>query len=177
GERVRIFGTKQVIVAGGALKTAENIKPSGIRPAEELKKFDIPVVKDLPGVGEKLADNYEGGVLALASKPLNGTSGPIAVLLKTPTARKNRNIYGWCKSFSFEGFWPGYPTEYGPAQYECAFVHMNPKSQAGYVHLRSSDPQEPPEINFNFFEHGGDEDLTEMLDAAKIFRKASTYHL
>lgn len=173
GEVVQIFAKREVIVSGGAFNTPQILKLSGIGPAEELEKFDIPVVKDLPGVGEKLADNYEGGVLALASKPLNGSSGPIAVQLKTPTARKNRNIYAWCKSFSFEGFWPGYPTEYGPSQYECAFVHMNPRSQAGYVHLRSNDPQEPPEINFNFFEHGGDEDLTEMLDAAKTFRKAS----
>ncbi|OTB08946.1 putative GMC oxidoreductase [Hypoxylon sp. CI-4A] len=174
GEVVQILANKEVIISGGAFNSPQILKLSGIGPAEELKKFDIPVIKDLPGVGEKLGDNYEGSVLTLASRPLNGTSGPIAVMLKTPTARKNRNIYGWCKSFSFEGFWPGYPTEYGPAEYECAFVHMNPRSQAGYVHLRSSDPQEPPEINLKFFEQGEDEDLTEMLDAAKIFRKAIT---
>ncbi|KAI0901116.1 putative GMC oxidoreductase [Annulohypoxylon nitens] len=174
GEVVQLFAKKEIIIAGGAFNSPQILKLSGIGPAKELKKFDIPIVKDLPGVGEKLSDNYEGGVLALASKPLNGSSGPFAVMLKTPTARKNRNIYGWCKSFSFEGFWPGFPTEYGPSQYECAFVHMNPRSQTGYVRLRSNDPQEPPEINFNFFEHGEDEDLTEMLDAAKIFRKAIT---
>ncbi|KAI1374833.1 putative GMC oxidoreductase [Hypoxylon crocopeplum] len=174
GEVVQIFANKEVIVAGGAFNSPQILKLSGIGPAEELEKFDIPIVKDLPGVGEKLADNYEGGVLALASKELNGTSGPIAVLLKTPTARKNRNIYGWCKSFAFEGFWPGFPTDYGPTEYECAFVHMNPRSQAGCVHLKSNDPQEPPEINLNFFAEGEDEDLTEMLDAAKIFRKAIT---
>ncbi|KAI1106463.1 putative GMC oxidoreductase [Jackrogersella minutella] len=174
GEAVRMFANKEVIVAGGAFNSPQILKLSGIGPARELKKFDIPVVRDLPGVGEKLADNYEGGVLALASRPLNGTSGPFAVLLKTPTARRGRNIYGWCKSFSFEGFWPGFPTEYGPSEYECAFVHMNPRSQAGYVRLRSGDPREPPEINFNFFERGGDEDLAEMLDAAKIFRRAIT---
>ncbi|KAI5860426.1 putative GMC oxidoreductase [Durotheca rogersii] len=175
GETVRIFANKEVIVAGGAFNSPQILKLSGIGPAEELKKFGIPVVKDLPGVGERLGDNYEGGVLALASRELNGTlAGPIAVMLKTPTARKNRNIYGWCKSFSFEGFWPGFPTDYGPSQYECAFVHMNPRSQAGYVRLRSNDPQDMPRINFNFFQDGEDEDLTEMLDAAKIFRKAIT---
>ncbi|KAI0384639.1 putative GMC oxidoreductase [Hypomontagnella monticulosa] len=175
GRISRIYAKREVIVAGGAFNTPQILKLSGIGPAKELKKFKIPVIKDLPGVGEKLADNYEGGMLALASKPLNGTAaGPIAVLLKTPTARKNRNIYGWCKSFAFEGFWPGFPEDYGPTEYECAFVHMNPRSQAGYVRLRSSDPQEPPEINFNFFSEGEDEDLTEMLDAAKIFRKAIT---
>jgi choline dehydrogenase len=29
-----------------------------------------------------------------------------------------------------------------------------------------------PDINLNFFAEGGNEDLTELLDAAKIFRKA-----
>lgn len=51
-------------------------------------------------------------------------------------------------------------------------VHINPRSQAGYVRLRSNDPQHMPEINLNFFAKGGDEDLTELLDAAKTFRKA-----
>lgn len=51
-------------------------------------------------------------------------------------------------------------------------VHINPRSQAGYVRLRSDDPRKMPEINLNFFAKGGDEDLTELLDAAKTFRKA-----
>jgi choline dehydrogenase len=51
-------------------------------------------------------------------------------------------------------------------------VHINPRSQAGYVRLRSNDPQQMPDINFNFFAEGGDEDLTELLDATKTLRKA-----
>lgn len=76
------------------------------------------MVKHLPGVGENLGDNYEASIQSLANKDLNGTAGPIAVFLKTPTARKTRNIQAWCASFSFEGFWPGFPTDYGPSQYE-----------------------------------------------------------
>lgn len=50
-------------------------------------------------------------------------------------------------------------------------VHMNPKSQAGYVRLRSADQRDVPEVNLRFFETGADEDLTEMMDAAKAFRE------
>ncbi|KAI0454384.1 hypothetical protein F5B21DRAFT_475202 [Xylaria acuta] len=173
GQFGRIFARKEVIIAGGTFNSPQILKLSGIGPAKELEEFHIPVVKDLPGVGENLGDNYEAGLQALASKPLNGTSGAtVVVFLKTPTARKVRNIQAWCGSFSFEGFWPGFPTEYGPSQYECAMVHINPRSQAGYVRLRSNDPQQMPEINLNFFAEHGDEDLTELLDAAKTFRKA-----
>jgi choline dehydrogenase len=49
---------------------------------------------------------------------------------------------------------------------------MNPKSQAGSVRLLSANPQDIPDINFRFFEKGGDEDLQELLEAIKIFRKA-----
>ncbi|KAI0874938.1 GMC oxidoreductase [Hypoxylon argillaceum] len=169
----RVFAKKEVIIAGGTFNSPQILKLSGIGPKEELEKFHIPVVKDLPGVGENLGDNYEAGLQSLASKPLNGTAGAtVTVFLKTPTARKTRNIQAWCGSFSFEGFWPGFPTDYGQSQYECAMVHINPRSQAGYVRLRSSDPQQMPEINLNFFAEGGDEDLTELLDAAKTLRKA-----
>ncbi|KAH6656625.1 hypothetical protein BKA67DRAFT_654950 [Truncatella angustata] len=169
----RIYANKEVIVAGGAFNTPQILKLSGIGPADELKKFNIPVVKDLPGVGENLADNYEGYVLGLAGKPLQGPgAAPISVMLKTPTSSTgHRNIYGWCSSFSFEGYWPGFPNNYGPAQYECAFVHMNPKSQAGYVRLKSADPRDTPDINLRFFEHGEEQDLQEMADAVKVFRQ------
>ncbi|KAI0112228.1 GMC oxidoreductase [Nemania sp. FL0031] len=173
GQFGRIFAKKEVIIAGGSFNSPQILKLSGIGPAKELEEFNIPLVKDLPGVGENLGDNYEAGLQALASKPLNGSAGAtVTVFLKTPTARKVRNIQAWCGSFSFEGFWPGFPTDYGTSQYECAMVHINPRSQAGYVRLRSNDPQQMPEINFNFFAEGGDEDLTELLDAAKTFRKA-----
>ncbi|KAI3340297.1 hypothetical protein F4824DRAFT_487274 [Ustulina deusta] len=159
GKFGRIFARKEVIIAGGTFNSPQILKLSGIGPAKELKKFHIPIVKNLEGVGENLGDNYEAGLQSLASKPLNGSlGGTVSVFLKTPTARKTRNIQAWC--------------DFGPNQYECAIVHINPRSQAGYVRLRSNDPRQMPDINLNFFAKGGDEDLTELLDAVKAFRTA-----
>ncbi|KAI0972834.1 hypothetical protein F4678DRAFT_478101 [Xylaria arbuscula] len=173
GQFGRIFARKEVIIAGGTFNSPQILKLSGIGPARELQKFNIPVVKQLEGVGENLGDNYEASLQALASEPLDGPpTAIIAAFLKTATARKTRNIQAWCGPFSFEGFWPGFPTDYGPKQYECAVVHINPRSQAGYVRLRSNDARQMPDINLNFFEKGGDEDLTELLDAVKTFRTA-----
>ena len=51
-------------------------------------------------------------------------------------------------------------------------VHVKPRSQDGSVRLVSADPLDKPEINFRFFEHGGDEDLSELVSAAKILRES-----
>lgn len=171
GNLTQVFARKEVIVSGGAFNSPQLLKLSGIGPKAELAKFNIPLVKDLPGVGENMADNYEAGILTLANRPLGDTGGYVVIMLNTSKTTHDRNIYAFCGSFSFEGFWPGYPTDYGPSQYECALVHMNPRSQAGYVRLRSADPQDVPDINFRFFDKGGDEDLTEILDAVKTIRK------
>lgn len=163
--------TREVILSGGTFNTPQLLLLSGIGPAPALAKLSIPLTHHLPGVGTNLGDNYEGSVLALGKTPI--TSGLITLLFRTPSApTKNRNIYTWCGAFSFEGFWPGFPTNHGPTQYTCAMVHMAPKSQAGSVTLRSADPQDVPEINFRFFKERGDEDLKEMVEAADLLRQA-----
>jgi choline dehydrogenase len=113
GQVTQIMANKEVIVSGGTFNTPQILKLSGIGPADELKKFKIPVVKDLPGVGENLGDNYEASLLALGKLPFSAP-GLITIIFKTPSVPKNRNIFAWCGAFSFEGFWPGFPTDYGP---------------------------------------------------------------
>jgi choline dehydrogenase len=51
--------SREVIVAGGVYNSPQILKLSGIGPADELKKFGIKVIKDLPGVGTNLQDHYE----------------------------------------------------------------------------------------------------------------------
>jgi choline dehydrogenase len=119
GQVTQVMANKEVIVSGGTFNTPQILKLSGIGPADELKKFKIPVVKDLPGVGENLGDNYESSLLALGKSPF-GAPGLVTIIFKTPSAPKNRNIFAWCGAFSFEGFWPGFPTDYGPNEYVAA---------------------------------------------------------
>lgn len=54
-----VKASREVIISGGVYNSPLLLKHSGIGPAEELKKFDIPVVVDLPGVGSNLQDHYE----------------------------------------------------------------------------------------------------------------------
>ena len=52
-----------MILAAGAFNSPQILKLSGIGPREELARFGIPVVADLPGVGENLQDRYEISVV------------------------------------------------------------------------------------------------------------------
>ncbi|KAM4067273.1 GMC oxidoreductase [Hirsutella rhossiliensis] len=57
-----VTARREVIVAGGAYNSPQILKLSGIGPAQELTRFGIRVVKDLPGVGANLQDHYEVAV-------------------------------------------------------------------------------------------------------------------
>ncbi|OTA53811.1 GMC oxidoreductase [Hypoxylon sp. EC38] len=166
---------KELIIAGGSFNSPQILKLSGIGPADELKKHNITVIADVPGVGANLGDNYEGGVLSLAAKPFEGFGNSYVVQLKTSASEGNRDIFLWPLNAAFEGFWPGYPDNYGPNVLTIPFVHIDPRSSnGGSVTLRSADPFEPPEINFRFFEKDSDKDLQAMLEAVKFAQKVKS---
>ncbi|MDB6160056.1 MAG: hypothetical protein JWO04_3762 [Gammaproteobacteria bacterium] len=55
----------EVLLAAGALASPKLLMLSGIGPAAQLRRFDIPVLADLPGVGQNLHD-HAGSPLVLA---------------------------------------------------------------------------------------------------------------
>lgn len=66
---------KEVIISAGAYNTPQLLKLSGIGPKRELEKFNISVVKDLPGVGTNLMDRYEVPVNVRHSKDFHILDG------------------------------------------------------------------------------------------------------
>ncbi|RFU33001.1 hypothetical protein B7463_g3332, partial [Scytalidium lignicola] len=58
-----VNATREVILSAGSFNTPQLLKLSGIGPAAELQKFNIPVLVDLPGVGSNLQDRYENTVV------------------------------------------------------------------------------------------------------------------
>ncbi|KAL2140435.1 hypothetical protein VTI28DRAFT_3818 [Corynascus sepedonium] len=56
--------SREVIVAGGTYNSPQILKLSGVGPREELERFNITVIADLPGVGTNLQDHYETSVTA-----------------------------------------------------------------------------------------------------------------
>jgi choline dehydrogenase len=58
-----VDAAKEVIISAGAFNSPQLLKLSGIGPAAELSRFNIPVVVDLPGVGTNLQDRYEATIV------------------------------------------------------------------------------------------------------------------
>ena len=52
-------GQQRVLLCAGAIASPQILQRSGVGNAELLAEFDIPLVHELPGVGENLQDHLE----------------------------------------------------------------------------------------------------------------------
>src|SRR4029077_15921311 len=58
GEQFEARAAREVIVSAGSIASPQLLELSGIGQAARLKALGIPVVHDLPGVGENLRDHW-----------------------------------------------------------------------------------------------------------------------
>jgi choline dehydrogenase len=61
---------REVLLAAGALQSPQLLQLSGIGPAPLLRRFGIPVVHDLPGVGENLQDHLQVRLIYECTRPI-----------------------------------------------------------------------------------------------------------
>jgi len=65
-----VRAAREVILAAGALQTPQLLQLSGVGPGALLQSFGIPVVHDLPGVGENLQDHLQLRLIYRCTKPI-----------------------------------------------------------------------------------------------------------
>ncbi|KAL4862383.1 hypothetical protein BDV12DRAFT_178883, partial [Aspergillus spectabilis] len=63
--------SKEIILSAGSLDTPKILMHSGLGPADQLTKFNIPVVKDIPAIGQNLQDHALAPVMFLRSPSTN----------------------------------------------------------------------------------------------------------
>ncbi len=66
GERFTVEGA-EIILSGGAIGSPHVLLLSGVGPAAQLRSVGVPVVHDLPGVGQNLRDHPSASVLYRAA--------------------------------------------------------------------------------------------------------------
>lgn len=72
GETHVVRARKEVILSAGAINSPQLLLLSGIGPTIQLMQHEIPIVRDLPGVGENLQDHVaSGGLSYLIENPVN----------------------------------------------------------------------------------------------------------
>ncbi len=170
---------EEVILCGGTVNTPQLLLLSGIGPAEHLHEMNIPVVADLPGVGQNLQDHVVCGVITFAVKPVSlvgatRVSEMVRYLLTNRgMLRSNAGEGGMFERTSPELPAPDLQYHFLPAHfldhaqtplvghgYTLGTTLLRPKSN-GYVKLRSADPLDAPIIQPNYYAEP--EDIETML--------------
>lgn len=95
----QVRANKEVIVSAGVYNTPKILMLSGIGPKKELKRHGIPVILDLPGVGENLQDHPAAYLFYTVQPNVSST------YIETEKLAKNAQLYAknYTGSFASSG--------------------------------------------------------------------------
>jgi len=170
---------REVILSAGALQSPQLLQLSGIGPAELLREHGIPVVADVPGVGENLQDHLQVRSTYKVSKPITtndelaSIGGRVRIGLQWLLSRKGPLAVGINQGGLFTKVLPESATPdiqfhfatlsadvAGGAPHPwsgCTFsvCQLRPESR-GRVRIKSPDPFAPPSMQPNYLSTGRD---------------------
>ncbi|MFT3671956.1 choline dehydrogenase [Aestuariivirga sp.] len=182
---------REVIIAASSINSPKLLQLSGIGPAGVLKAAGIPVVHDLPGVGENLHDHLEVYFQVKCKQPIT-LNGKLNVLSKGMIGAEwllFQSGLGSTNHFESCGFirsragieYPDIQYHFLPAamRYDgrAAFaghgfqVHVGPMrtKSRGFIRVRNGNPKDDPRILFNYMSHP--DDWTEFRACVRLTRE------
>lgn len=173
GQQLTVKAKREVILSAGALQSPQLLQLSGVGPSELLQKFSIPLVKDLPGVGENLQDHLQIRMMYECTRPITTNdelrspwrklrmglqwlftrSGPLAIginqgglFTKVIEQSKTPDIqyhFGTLSADSAGG------KVHPFSGFTMSVCQLRPESR-GYVRIVSADPNQPPSMQPNY---------------------------
>lgn len=193
GQSHTVKANKEVLLSAGAFQSPQILMLSGIGPRQELEKHGIPVVKDLPGVGENLHDHPDF-IFAYKTKLTDGTfgvsvGGSFDLFKQIGRYRKERRGLITTNYAECGGFLKTRPeldkpnlqlhfviavvdnharTMHTGHGISCHVCLLNPRAR-GSVKLSGKNANDPLLIDFKFLED--EQDLQDMVDGFKITQK------
>ncbi len=190
-EAVIVRARREVLVSSGAVASPQLLQRSGVGPADLLRRLNVPVVLDLPGVGENLQDHLEIYMqyecvqpvsLSYALKPWNQPAiGAQWLFMGTGVGASNQFEAGGFIRSSPEFAWPNLQYHFLPLAINYngskavkahgfqAHVGSMRSPSRGRVRMTSRDPRAHPSILFNYMETH--QDWREFRDAIRITRE------
>jgi choline dehydrogenase len=164
--------SKAVILAAGSIGSPQLLQLSGIGPRDLLEKFQLPVVRELPGVGGNLHDHLQIrmvwkvngptlneranrwlGKAAMGLEYLLFKTGPLTMppsqlgaFAKSDPSEDTPDVEWHVQPLSLEKF--GDPLHPFPA-ITPSVCNLRPTSR-GHVRIKGPDPFAAPEIRLNY---------------------------
>ena len=190
GGRSHCVRAGEVICSGGAINSPQLLQLSGFGPASLLRKHDIPLVQDLPGVGENLQDHLEVYIQHRCAQPVS--MAPILDLWRRPWIGLQWLFGkgpGVSNQFEAGGFIRSRPEEPYPnlmihflplaVRYDGSIatpghgyqLHIGPmlSDARGSLRIRSANPADAPGLRFNYL--STEQDRREWIDAVRCARE------
>ena len=148
GEIFTVEG-EEIVLSSGTIGSPHLLMLSGVGPACHLRDLGIPVVHDLPGVGQNLRDHVQVSVRMAVKEgyPQDPNDPRMQILLRyTAKGSSTRNdMQLQPSSFSFP---------YGGDPMEGEGVRLSPVLQlargSGEISLTSADPHVQPYLDYRF---------------------------
>jgi len=164
---------REVILSAGALQSPQLLQLSGVGPGALLHGFGLPVLKDLPGVGENLQDHLQVRVMYQCTRPITTNddlaswwrslkiglqwvltrSGPLAIGINqgglfTRALPESRTPDVQFHFATLSAELAGAKPHPWPG-FTMSVCQLRPESR-GTVRIRSADPLEPPSMQPNY---------------------------
>jgi len=153
GERYVVDG-HEIIVCGGAIGSPHILMLSGVGPADQLQEFGIPVVHELPGVGQNLRDHPMLFVTwaTKAGYPLDAFSPRIQMVLRWTA----EGSHLWNDLMMFMSSFASQRSDRGGNRMIPLGIRMHPvinlAMSKGELRLQSADPTVQPLLDYRYFE-------------------------
>ena len=159
----RAFAGRETVLCAGAICSPWLLMLSGIGPADALRRLEIPVLRDLPGVGQNLQDHLQLSMSWVADGPLapiyaSGVQAGLFVRTKNRpmTASPDLQFHFWEALNGTQPVFSTTPTLARP-------------SSSGQIVLRSNDPHVYPVIDPRYLTT--DDDVAILVEGIKLSRE------
>ena len=189
-EKCQARAIREVILSGGAVNTPQVLLLSGIGDPEILKRFDIPVVADLKGVGRNLQDHLDCSIQYECSQPITlySQANPLRAMrtgLEYMLLGSGLATGQGLESGAFLKSRPDLETPDLQFHFIAALMYDHTRKKAdrhgfmahvcqlrpesrGYISLRSADPLDAPIIQPNYLE--AEEDRRALREGVRLAR-------